>query len=1380
MIGHYRVVRRLGSGGMGEVLLAEDTQLERSVAIKLMSEELAKIPNQRKRFRTEAKAASGLIHPHICVIYEVGETDDGLPFLAMEFVDGQTLEVVRQQRRLQIREVLRIGVQVAGALEAAHAKRIVHRDVKPGNIMLDRGGQVKVLDFGLAKRFAQNGQTDTTVFPSALTQTGMLIGTPHYMSPEQVLGHALDHRSDIFSLGVVLYELITGQKPFLGKTVGETTNSIVNRRPEALGLENPIFSPALDRIVFKCLEKDPENRYAAAKQLAAELTELEGQSERASTASARNEMPVATTAPAVEPQAATTKLWQLASKANQPAYSSAAIMAGLIILLGAVALGFYFVDRPGGRIAFSIAGVTILAFAGYWWSYRRVPGQPARVSNKSTMPAAVQQNSLAVLPFANFSAEKDSDYLSDGLTEEITSALSRLPGLKVAARNSAFAFKGRHENARTIGEALGVTMLLEGSVRKSASQIRVTAQLVNVADGYQVWSESFDRDVSDVIAVQDEIARRIAERLRMEIGAQTSAAMIQRRAVNPEAHVLYLQARHFWNKRTRGDLEQAIQLFRRAIDTDPTYADAHAGLAATYVIVPGYAYRPASEYLPLARSAATRALELDPTSAEAHTVLGDAATQLSDFDNAISHLRRAVELNPNYATGRQWYGEALVEIGQMEGALGEYRKAEELDPLSPVIRYCIAEWYYLAGRNEEAIVEANRAVAIFPEFPGLRKFFAQALMRKGMYREALEEVNLARAGTPGAPARLDLLAFCQARLGNESEARRVLAELEDWQKRGYELNEELGYAHVGLRQYDRAVEAFERFAISGILCRSSLRNPLLMDELRDHAGFQALLRKLELKPSPLPDKSRTITPTNGPAIAVQPAATPANRRVNPVLAIGTTLVLGSLMGAGWVLLHSRHASDFSQGKSTAAPLPIQQNSVAVLPFDNFSAEKDTDYLSDGLTDEITTALSRQPGLKVVARNSAFTFKGRKEDLRKVGAALGVATLLEGSLSKSGRQVRVTAQLINAVDGFHLWSETYERSIDDLMAVQEDIAQQIAGRLHGESVPIKRQVVAPEAHKLYLQGRVFWNKRTEAGLRKAIDLFQQAIEKDPTYAAAHAALASSYMLLPEYSEGLRASRYRPLVRASANRALELDPSCSEANAVLGLLLDHERDHARAEDHFRRSIQSDPNYATGHHWYGLCLELSGRREAGLAEFQKALDLDPLSPIIHTTIPEWYYFGRDYDRAIAEARHVIETFPNFPAARAMLILPLILKGQLREALAEIDKARELVPDQPLALLHVRGFCLARLGQEAEARKILAELDQLRQQGKPMEAPMATIYQGLREYDKECELAEQMRLTEGVDEEVLVDPMLDEVRHLPGFQAFLQRAGLTNAPAP
>jgi serine/threonine-protein kinase len=581
----------------------------------------------------------------------------------------------------------------------------------------------------------------------------------------------------------------------------------------------------------------------------------------ASGASVTNETFVLRATASTEPRIEPTKLWQLGGKSSRATYRSTAFLAGLLILLVGPALGFYFANSFEGRVAFSVVEALLLAIAAWWWLGARIRPTPKRQSQEADSEPAMtapsgrvldfapgaQQKSLAVLPFANFSAEKDSDYLSDGLTEEITSALSRLPGLKVAARNSAFAFKGRHEDARTVGEALRVTTLLEGSVRKAGQQIRVTTQLISVADGFHVWSETFDRDLSDVIAVQDEIARRIAERLRMEIGTETSAAMAQRKAVNPEAHVPYLQGRHAWNKRTLTDIEKAIQLFRQAIDKDPTYADAHAGLAASYVIMPGYSHRPAAEYLPLARSAAARALELDATSAEAHAVIGDAAAQVGDFNRSIEHFRRAIELNPNYATGRQWFGAALMELGRMEEALVEFRKAEELDPLSPIIRACIPEWFYLAGHTDDAIGESTRAIELFPEFPTLRKLLAQALVRKGMYREALAQVQRARELAPGAPARLDLLAFCHARLGNEAEARRILQELEDLRKQGYDVNEEIGFAHVGLRQYDQAMDALEQFVISGTLVESTLRNPLLADEIGTHPRFQALVARVEVK-----------------------------------------------------------------------------------------------------------------------------------------------------------------------------------------------------------------------------------------------------------------------------------------------------------------------------------------------------------------------------------------------------------------------------------------------------------------------------------------------------------------------------------------------------
>ncbi len=820
MISHYRVVRQLGAGGMGEVVLAEDTQLERSVAIKVMSAELAKDENQRKRFRTEAKAASGLSHPNICVIHDVGETDDGRPFLAMEFVEGQTLDVVMQQRRLRMREILAIGIQVADALEAAHARRIVHRDIKPSNIMLDRRGTVKVLDFGLAKRFDRDELSATTT-SVAFTQTGMLIGTPHYMSPEQALGRELDARTDLFSLGVVLYELAAGQKPFLGKTVGETINNVVNQRPESLGLENPIFSPAFDGIIFKCLEKDPEKRYGSAKALAEDLARLKNESERASVAMAGRDTPVATPSPGVVPQSEAPKLWQLADKARPK--SSPALVAGVVAVAGLLVLGGWALLHPNGSSKSDTDG-----------------SRPASIS------APVQQKSVAVLPFDNFSAEKDTDYLSDGLTEEITTALSRIPGLKVAARNSAFTFKGRKEDARKVGATLGVATLLEGSLRKAGKQMRVTAQLVNVADGYHLWSETYDRSVDDILAVQDEIARKIAERLQLEISGAGGAAAARPKAPNVEAYALYLQGLHFWNKRTKEDLERAAQLFNQAIDKDAAYAAAHAGLALCYVVLPDYAQRPTSEYFPFARAAAGKALELDPNSADAHAALGLAKSYGYDYDGAEEEFKRALKLNPNHATAHHWYGVQLREIGRMDEAYTELRRAEELDPLSPIIKLNVLTWMGYARQYDRGIEENRRDLQAFPDFALFHSTMAWFLGQKGQFKEAIDEHLKTRAKIGDSPYSLDALAYTYALAGDEARARQLLAELEEWKRKGYAVRSGIGYVYLGLREFDRALDAYEDAFAAGETLQGLLGDPAF-DEVHPNPRFQALVRKTGLK-----------------------------------------------------------------------------------------------------------------------------------------------------------------------------------------------------------------------------------------------------------------------------------------------------------------------------------------------------------------------------------------------------------------------------------------------------------------------------------------------------------------------------------------------------
>lgn len=809
---HYRVVRRLGTGGMGEVFLAEDTELERSVALKVMSPELARDLNQRKRFRTEAKAASALAHPNICVIHEVGETEDNRPFLAMEYIEGQTLDAVIAQRRLPLRDVVSIGVQAAEALEAAHARGIIHRDIKPANIMLDRRGHLKVLDFGLAKRLGQDELSAVTT--EAQTRTGMLLGTPHYMSPEQALGRELDPRTDIFSLGAVLYELVAGQRPFLGRTVGETLNNVINQRPQALGLENPLFTPTLDGMIFKCLEKDPQNRYGSASALASELRKLRGHVEAAAAKEGVSQPAPEPTGHAAE-TAPKTEIVEIAERWSR---------------------------HPLTLAGFSV-GIALLAAVVVWLVWHRPAAHNAPLLPKS----------VAVLPFDNFSGENDLEYLSDGLTEEITSALSRIPNLKVAARNSAFTFKGKAKDARTVGAALGVSTLLEGSIRKVGDQLRVTAQLINANNGYHLWSENYDRSANDMFAVQEDIARRIAERLQ---GAPVATASAHP-PTDPEAHALYLRARLFWNKRTEDALNRAVELFQGAIKKDPGYAAAHAGLAATYVVLPLYSIEPKrAERFRLARASANRALELDPYCAEAHAVLGSLQSDARDYRGAEEHFRQAIEQDHNYATAHHWFGLYLEKHGKREQALAELKIASELDPLSPIIRCTIPAWYYMGGDYERSIAECRKVIVAFPDFPAAYNVLVMAQLMKGDYQQALADIEFVRTLEPENPlASLEMKGFALARLGQRAEAEAIIKQLEEQKQYRHSLDNAIAFIYLGLRDYDKSCDAFEKSIAENGLDDDILCDPFFQ-EVRNLPRVQEMLKKAGLLDEQHPDTAQ--------------------------------------------------------------------------------------------------------------------------------------------------------------------------------------------------------------------------------------------------------------------------------------------------------------------------------------------------------------------------------------------------------------------------------------------------------------------------------------------------------------------------------------------
>jgi eukaryotic-like serine/threonine-protein kinase len=806
------LIRRLGAGGMGEVYLAEDTQLERPVALKVMSAELAKEPNQRKRFRTEAKAASGLNHPHICMIHDVGETTDGCPFLVMEYVEGQTLDKVLQARRLSLSELLNFGIEVAEALDAAHARGLVHRDIKPANLMVDRQGRVKVMDFGLAKRFTPDQLSDTLT-SAAHTRTGMLIGTPQYMSPEQALGHLLDPGTDIFSLGAVLYEVAVGQRPFLGRTVGESINNIVNQTPAPLDLADPLLSPALDKIIFKCLEKDPAKRYASAKQLADDLRKLKEDSERAPAAATPEGAAAPISTDRGEQQA--TALWKLAAKTNANRNAALARMVAIIVVLVSAAAGWVFLRSGKSK-------------------------SPALSTNDG---GTAERRSVAVLPFVNLSGDKTNEYLSEGISEEIIARLSKLRGLKVPASSSCFAFKDKQTKVREIGRSLQVSTVLKGSVGQTGDQLRFMAQLVNVADGSTIWSNTYDRTLEELPEIGSVVARDVVQAL---LPVDAKQMLMKLSTTNAEAYNCYLQGRSLWEHRTKEDFIKAIGRFKDAIDNDPVFAQAYAGLADCYFLC--WEGLPREKAFARMQAAASKALELDPTLGEPHAVLACVKAYLDwDWTGAEKEFRRAIELNPNYATAHLWFARTLKVLRRSDEALAEIERAHELDLYSPVINGFRGGLLAESGRADEAIRLLREQNQRQPSIL-LRSALASAYAAKGMWAPAIAELETLPMDDANWVRARAALGFAHARAGNINEAQRILGQIleMDRQADGKGGSIEAALVQHALGEDEFAVDTLERVFAENPTGLQDINSDSEWGDLRQHPRVQTMLRKINL------------------------------------------------------------------------------------------------------------------------------------------------------------------------------------------------------------------------------------------------------------------------------------------------------------------------------------------------------------------------------------------------------------------------------------------------------------------------------------------------------------------------------------------------------
>ncbi len=707
-VSHYRIVEKLGGGGMGVVYEAEDTRLGRRVALKLLPDDLvAESTEVLERFQREARAASALNHPHICTIHDVGE-QDGRPFLVMERMVGETLKHRIGGEAMPIDEVLEVGGQIADALAAAHAADIVHRDVKPANIFVTERGQAKLLDFGLVKVDTNPGDDDATeAFEDQLTQTGATMGTVAYMSPEQARGEEADARADLFGLGVVLYEMATGRRPFTGRTAAEIFSEILRRDPAPPSAHNPQIPAALGKLILELLEKDREVRCQSAAEVLARLRRL-----------------------AAGPTGASHRR--------------------LFLELGI------------------LAAVAVLATAS--WLGRR-DGAPAPVTDVLTAAhPSMATPSIAVLPFADLSPEKNQEYFTDGLTEELAGVLARLEGLRVAGRISSFQFKGKTGDLRAIGEQLNVASILAGSVRKAGDRVRISAQLVNAADGFQLWSESYDRRLDDIFAVQDDIAGSVAEALKVELlGGEPPASA---GGTSVDAYNAYLQGRYFADRETEEDLRRAIGYYQEALALDDVFAPAWGGLATALIrLTSSYGLVQMEEERVRARQAAQRAFELDENLAMAHAAFGWQKLREWDWAGAEASFQRALELAPNDSSMIRRVANMRATLGRFDEALELGRRAIEVDPLDSNVYYYYGRYAWYAGRLDEAAAALVKTLELNPNRSVAHLLLGCVYFSQSRTEAAIREME--REST----RRVNALALGYSAAGNLEKAEAPLNEL---------------------------------------------------------------------------------------------------------------------------------------------------------------------------------------------------------------------------------------------------------------------------------------------------------------------------------------------------------------------------------------------------------------------------------------------------------------------------------------------------------------------------------------------------------------------------------------------------------------------------